>query len=238
MTANPTVLVIQHDLDTPLAALEPPLSALGVRTATWYPHTQAEPPSGEFDGLVVLGGVVNPDGTDGDAPLEREREVIADAHARGVPVLGTCLGAQLIAQALDGSAERMPVGEVGWVRSEFHPAADDDALFAGVPRSLDVLEWHNYSCTPPAGAVVLAESEACVQAFRVGTTTWALQFHVEVTLPVLEEWADVGAAELEQLGLGREAMLGTAEQRTDQLRLATRIADRFARAVLAATIPA
>ena len=117
VSANPTVLVVQHDLDSPLAALAPPLAALGVRTVTWHAPSQPEPPAGAFDGLIVLGGIVNPDGTDGDAPLEREREVIADAHARGLPVLGICLGAQLIAQALDGGAERMPAGEVGWVPS-------------------------------------------------------------------------------------------------------------------------
>ena len=117
MSANPTVLVVQHDLDTPPAALEPPLAALGVRTVTWYALSQPEPPAGDFDGLMVLGGIVNPDGTDGDAPLERERELIADMHARGLPVLGICLGAQLVAQALGGEAERMPAGEIGWVRS-------------------------------------------------------------------------------------------------------------------------
>ena len=238
MAANPTVLVIQHDSDTPLAALEPPLAALGVRTVTWQALSQPEPPAGEFDGLIVLGGIVNPDGTDGDAPLEREREVIAEMHARGAPVLGTCLGAQLMAQALGGSAERMPRGEVGWVSTEFGDAASSDALLAGVARDLDVLEWHNYALTPPAGAAVLASSAACIQAFRVGATSWGLQFHVEVTLPVLEEWAAGGVAELAALGLGPEAILGTAEQRTSQLRLAARIADRFARAVLAAAVPA
>jgi GMP synthase (glutamine-hydrolysing) len=234
VSSNPTVLVVQHDLDTPLAALAPPLAALGVRTVTWHAVAGSEPPPDAFDGMVVLGGIVNPDGTDGDAPLEREREVIADAHARGLPVLGTCLGAQLIAQALGGSAERMPRGEIGWVRAEFAP--HDDVLLAGVPAAFDVLEWHNYSCTPPAGAAILARSPACVQAFRAGATTWGLQFHVEVTLPLLEEWAASGASELAALGLGPETILGSATQRTDQIRLATRVADRFARAVLAAAI--
>jgi GMP synthase (glutamine-hydrolysing) len=238
VAANPTVLVVQHDLDAPLAALEPPLAALGVRTVTWHASSQPEPPAGPFDGLIVLGGVVNPDGTDGDAPLDREREVIAGAHARGLPVLGICLGAQLVAQALDGSAVRLPAGEIGWVPVEFGDAAASDALLAGAPRALDVHEWHNYACNPPAGAAVLARSPACVQAFRVGTTTWGLQFHVEVTLPVLEEWCESGAAELEQLGLAPEVVLGTAQQRAEQLRLAVRIADRFARAVLSAAIPA
>jgi GMP synthase (glutamine-hydrolysing) len=238
VTANPTVLVVQHDADTPLAALAPPLAALGVRTVTWQALSEPEPPAGEFDGLIVLGGIVNPDGTDGDAPLEREREVIAGMHARDLPVLGTCLGAQLMAQALGGSAERMPQGEVGWVRAKFGEAAAGDPLLAGGPSTLDVLEWHNYSCTPPAGAVVLADSAACIQAFRVGATSWGLQFHVEVTLPVLEEWAEGGAGELAALGLGPEAILGSGEQRAAQLLLATRIADRFARAVLAAVIPA
>ena len=238
VTANPTVLVVQHDLDSPLAALEPPIAALGVRTITWHALSQPEPPAGSFDGLIVLGGIVNPDGTDGDAPLEREREVIADAHARGQPVLGICLGAQLIAQALDGSAERMPAGEVGWVQIEFAEAAQHDALLAGAPQRLEVNEWHNYACLPPAGATVLARSPACVQAFRVGATTWALQFHVEVTHPVLEEWCEAAAAEIEALGLPVDALLGTDEQLTQQMRLAARIADRFGRAVLAAAIPA
>jgi GMP synthase (glutamine-hydrolysing) len=236
--ANPTVLVVQHDLDSPLAALEPPIAALGVRTITWHALSQPEPPAGSFDGLIVLGGIVNPDGTDGDAPLEREREVIADAHARGLPVLGICLGAQLIAQALDGSAERMPAGEVGWVQIEFADAAQHDALLAGAPQRLEVNEWHNFACLPPAGAAVLARSPACVQAFRVGATTWALQFHVEVTRPVLEEWCEAAAAEIEALGLPVDALLGTDEQLTQQMRLAARIADRFGRAVLAAAIPA
>jgi GMP synthase (glutamine-hydrolysing) len=238
MGANPTVLVVQHDLDTPPAALEPPLAALGVRTVTWYALSQPEPPAGQFDGLMVLGGIVNPDGTDGDAPLERERELIADMHGRGLPVLGICLGAQLVAQALGGEAARMPAGEIGWVPIEFTEAAESDALLAGAPRELDVNEWHNYACTPPAGAAVLARNDACVQAFRVGATTWALQFHVEVDHAVLEEWTQTGADELVRLGLAPEVILGTGEQRTEQLRLAARIGDRFARAVLAAAVPA
>ena len=230
--------LVQHDLDTPPAALEPPLAALGVRTVTWYALSQPEPPAGDFDGLMVLGGIVNPDGTDGDAPLDRERELIADMHARGLPVLGICLGAQLVAQALGGEAGRMPVGEIGWVRIEFDDAAQNDALLAGAPRELDVNEWHNYACTPPAGAAILARNDACIQAFRVGATTWALQFHVEVDDAVLEEWTQTGADELVRLGLGPEVILGTGEQRAEQLRLAARIGDRFARAVLAAAVPA
>lgn len=237
VTANPTVLVIQHDLDSPLAALEAPMAALGVRTAVWYSPGEPEPQE-PFDGLIVLGGIINPDGTDGDAPLDRERELIAGAHARGLPVLGICLGAQLIAQALDGSAERMPAGEVGWVPVEFLEAAASDGLLTGSPRRLDVSEWHNYACTPPAGSALLARSPACVQAFRVGATTWGLQFHVEVTRPLLEEWTEIAAGELEGLGLSAADVVGSDGQRAGQLQLAARIGDRFARAVLAAAIPA
>ena len=158
-------------------------------------------------------------------------------HARGVPVLGTCLGAQLIAQALGGSAERMPTGEVGWVQpsstrppgrcpSRGRPAR---ARRARVAQLLVHASGRAQRCSPTA--------RPAVQAFRVGATSWGLQFHVEVTLPVLEEWAEGGAAELAALGLGPETILGSEEQRAAQLRLATRIADRFARAVLAAVDP-
>ena len=238
VSANPTVLVVQHDLDSPLAALAPPLAALGVRTVTWFALSEPEPPAGSFDGLIVLGGIANPDGTGGDAPLEREREIVADAHARGLPVLGICLGAQVIAQALGGSAELMPAAEVGWVPARFDAASESDPLLAGAPRELDVQEWHSFECLPPAGAALLAHSASCVQAFRVGATTWGLQFHVEATRPVLEEWCEAAADELAERGLPAEAVIGSDEQRADQQRLAARIADRFGRAVLAAAIPA
>ena len=238
VSANPTVLVVQHDLDSPLAALAPPLAALGVRTVTWFALSEPEPPAGSFDGVIVLGGIANPDGTDGDAPLEREREVVADAHARGLPVLGICLGAQVIAQALGGSAQRMPAIELGWVPTSFDAASADDPLLAGSPRELDVQEWHSFECLPPAGSALLAHSAACVQAFRVGASTWGLQFHVEVTRPVLEEWCEAAAAELDERGVPAEVVIGSDEQRAAQLRLATRVSDRFGRAVLAAAIPA
>ena len=111
----------------------------------------------------MLGGIANPDGTGGDAPLEREREIVADAHARGLPVLGICLGAQVIAQALGGSAERMPAAEVGWVPARFDAASESDPLLAGAPRELDVQEWHSFECLPPAGAALLAHSASCVR---------------------------------------------------------------------------
>jgi GMP synthase-like glutamine amidotransferase len=124
------------------------------------------------------------------------------------------------------------------VRVELEEGAAADALLAGAPPAVEVFEWHNYEFTPPAGAALLARSAACVQAFRVGATTWGIQFHFEVTRPELEQWCASGAAEIAEVGLTPEAVLGTGEQRAEQLRLATRIGDRFARAVLAAAIPA
>ena len=131
----------------------------------------------------------------------------------------------------------MAVGEIGWVRIEFDDAAQNDALLAGAPRELDVNEWHNYACTPPAGAAMLARSPACIQAFRVGATTLG---------PAVPRRGD--ATRCWRNGRRRpptssqarppaEVMLGTDEQRAEQLRLAARIGDRFARAVLAAADP-
>ena len=165
VSANPTVLVVQHDLDSPLAALAPPLAALGVRTVTWFALSEPEPPAGSFDGLIVLGGIANPDGTGGDAPLEREREIVADAHARGLPVLGICLGAQVIAQALGGSAERMPAAEVGWVPARFDAASESDPLLAG-PRASSTSRNGTASVPATGRAALLAHSASCVQAFR------------------------------------------------------------------------
>jgi GMP synthase (glutamine-hydrolysing) len=233
------VVAVHQEQKSSLDSLEAPVLERGHELVHW--QAWRDPAPAELDdvgAVIVLGGLANPDQTEELPWLGRERAELARLVAEGTPVLGICLGAQLIAQALDGSAERMPAGEIGWVPIELDEAAGSDALLAGAPRKLDVQEWHNYACKPPAGAVVLARSPACVQAFRVGATTWGLQFHVEVTRPVLEEWCESAAAELEQLGLSPEAIVGRDDQRAEQLRLAVRIADRFARAVLAAAIPA
>ena len=140
---------------------------------TWYALSQPEPPAGV---------VRRPDGARRHRqPGRHRRRCTARARARADRghARARAAGARHLPRraarrpGARGEAARMPAGEIGWVRIEFDEAAESDALLAGAPRELDVNEWHNYACTPPAGAAVLARNDACVQAFRVGATTWA-----------------------------------------------------------------
>ncbi len=107
--------------------------------------------------------------------------------AGGRPALGVCLGAQLIAEAGGGGVFRAGECELGWLGVERLPAAAQDPLLGFGDARLTALQWHSYAVEPPAGAVILARSPVCVQAYRLGEA-WGVQYHPEVTRAILEEW--------------------------------------------------
>ncbi len=146
-------------------------------------------PLDRYDGLVVLGGGQNVVERDRLTYLDAELGVIADWHAGGRPLLGVCLGAQLLAQATGGSVVRVARAEIGWFDVERLPAGDDDALLGFGERLIRSYQWHSYAVEPPPGAVGLARSDACLQAFRLGHS-WGVQFHPEVTAGIVSEWID------------------------------------------------
>jgi GMP synthase-like glutamine amidotransferase len=112
---------------------------------------------------------------------------LLDLH---IPVLGVCLGAQLIAKAAHSDVSAMSEPEVGWVDVELTEEAADDPLFEAFPSRFPSFQWHYYELTPPTGARVLARSDCCTQAFRLGDTVWAVQFHPEITRSILESWLE------------------------------------------------
>ena len=139
-----------------------------------------------YAALIFLGG---PMSANDDLPwLRQEIEWITQAAASNRPVLGICLGAQLLARSLGARVYRNPVKEIGWFDLHFTPAAAGDTLFAGLETS-PVFHWHGETFDLPAGAQWLASSACCRhQAFRVGTRQYGLQFHLEVTPPMIAEW--------------------------------------------------
>lgn len=131
-------------------------------------------------GLVVMGGPMSARSDDGFPTRRAELALLRRALRDEVPVLGVCLGAQLLASAAGGSVRPGHGPEIGWGPVELTPAASEDPLLAGLPRELIVLHWHGETYEAPVGAVRLAGSEAYdEQAFRVGPCAWGLQFHVE-----------------------------------------------------------
>jgi GMP synthase-like glutamine amidotransferase len=138
-------------------------------------------------GLIFLGG---PMSVNDDLPyLRTEMELIREAIARSQPVLGICLGAQLIARAMGAKVGRNPQKEIGWFPVRLTAAGAADPFFAGTNRTQTVFHWHSETFDLPAGSVLLASSDACRnQAFRLGDTVYGLQFHLEVTPEMIADW--------------------------------------------------
>jgi GMP synthase-like glutamine amidotransferase len=163
-----------------------------------------------YEALVVMGGPMDVFEEDQHPWLIAEKRAIREWVAgRGRPYLGLCLGHQLLADALGGRVERMATPEVGMMRVETTEAARGDALYGGLDRAMDCLQWHGCEVTAlPKGGVVLASSPACaVQAFRLGACAYGLQYHVELTAQTVAEWAAVPAyAESLEKSCGRGAL--------------------------------
>lgn len=139
-------------------------------------------------GLIVLGGPMNVDEIERYPHLAAEIEWIRDAVKRRLPILGICLGSQLLAKALGARVYPNGGKEIGWYELDLLPAAADDPLFAGLGEKLPVFQWHGDTFDLPAGAAHLARSPVCRhQAFRY-ENAWGLQFHIEVTAEMIHDW--------------------------------------------------
>ncbi len=137
----------------------------------------------DVDGVVSMGGPMNVDQTQTYPWIEQECAFIKASHEAGLPIVGVCLGAQLIASALGGKVDRMDQPEIGWhTLSQFRPGFPD-TVFGGIPWKTDQLHTHGYEVVElPPGGVLLASSKASKhQAFRVGLKTYAFQYHFEWT---------------------------------------------------------
>jgi GMP synthase (glutamine-hydrolysing) len=153
-------------------------------------------PLEDYLAVFVFGGSMHADQEEQHPWLREEGELLARLLGSSTPVLGVCLGAQLLAKAAGGAVYPARQPEIGWVPVELTNGATDDPLFAHLPRHFDAFQWHYYTYDLPSGADELARSGGCTQAFRLGVRTWAIQFHAEVTQAQIEDWIAGGDGEL------------------------------------------
>lgn len=162
------------------------------------------PPLREVSGIVSLGGLMSATNHQREPFLRAEVELMQAALRDRTPVLGMCLGAQLLAVAAGGRVSTLDTMFVGWPELSSLPAAADDPLFGQLDGHLPVLKWHEDVIDPPPGAVILATTPGPGAAlFRIGTAAWGSQAHLEVDGPMLlDGWlADPrGVAEVEAAG--------------------------------------
>jgi GMP synthase-like glutamine amidotransferase len=143
----------------------------------------------QLSALVVLGGPMSARSDDGFPSRRDELALLADALDRGVPVLGICLGAQLLAAAAGAAVLAGTGPEIGWAPVQLTAHAAHDPLFGGVDGPVGVLHWHGETFRLPEGAELLASTERYEhQAFRVGERAWGLQFHLEVDADAVERF--------------------------------------------------
>ena len=156
----------------------------------WSIADESAPPRPveEYDAVFVFGGDMNVDQESKHPWLRAEDELVRGLVERKVPLLGVCLGGQLLAKAAGAHVGPSPEREAGFVRAELTEQAAGDPIFGSLPREFDVFAVHEYAFHVPDGAVELARSSVCSQAFRLGECAWALQFHPEVRLEQVEAW--------------------------------------------------
>jgi GMP synthase-like glutamine amidotransferase len=178
---------------SPMYLYEQAFQRAGDQLDTLRPQSEQLPPSlAAYDALLVSGGGAN---TCEPHPwMDGVRRLLRDALRHDVPTLGVCLGAQLLCEQAGGHVIRAE--EIGWYQITRHLAARTDELIAGLPDTLTTFQFHSYACSIPPGAVELASSEACTQAFRIGRCAWGLQAHLELSEQSFQRWASHDADEL------------------------------------------
>lgn len=185
-------LVIMHHPDEGPGTIGDYLGQRGVEVifARLY-DGQALPDSPDsFDAVISMGGPMNVYEEQSHPWLAAEDAFLRRALDAGVPMLGVCLGSQLMAKALDAAVSQNPVPELGWAPVRLTEQAAGDRLMAGVDPAFGAFHWHGDTFALPQGATLLAASDDCAhQAFNWGNA-WGLQFHVEVTPEIVASWAE------------------------------------------------
>lgn len=194
----------------------------------------------QIGGLIVFGGEMNVDAIDRHPYLLRQRQFLRRAVDAGMPVLGICLGAQMLARALDARVYRAPVREFGFRPVTVTAAGQADELLSEFATGDRVFQWHEDTFDLPDGAVLLATGDAVAnQAFRVGRRAWGIQFHFEIDRPGVEAWLRAAEPSLEPVW-GRSAAQVRNELAVHlevQQERSRRLFTAFARRVIEAEVP-
>jgi GMP synthase (glutamine-hydrolysing) len=145
-------------------------------------------PLDDYGAVLIFGGAMHADQDDRHPWLRDENMFLQRLLDLGAPMLGVCLGAQLLAKAAHAPVCPAPEPEIGWHDVELTPAATDDPVLGWLPERFEAFQWHYYTHGLPAGAEELARNSVCTQAFRLGERAWGVQFHPEVTFAQVESW--------------------------------------------------
>jgi GMP synthase (glutamine-hydrolysing) len=232
------VLAVVHGANCPSGTFGEVVEERGHRLETWAIGAGDAPPRPieDYGAVMLFGGSMHAD-QEADHPWLRDEDAfIRRLLASRVPLLGVCLGAQLVAKAAGAPVDALPEPEIGWFEVETTGEAVDDPVFGQLPAGFRAFEWHSYGFDPPAGARELARSRACCQAFRLGEAAWAVQFHPEVTPAIVARWVEEAS---EPMPGGAEGFLAEAARELQEwTRFGRSLCGAFVTAAERAAVPA
>jgi len=206
------VLAVIHGDQVRAGVFGDVVSARGHTLEEWS-LAWAKPPPRPLDSygaVLVFGGAMHADQDEHHPWLREENFLLQRLLGVRIPLLGICLGAQLIAKAAHAPVFRASEPEIGWFPVRLTDAARSDPVFGGIPQQFHAFQWHFYTHGVPAGAIELARSPICTQAFRLGELAWGIQFHAEVTRSQIERWA---ADETRETPIPRAELLAETSER-------------------------
>jgi GMP synthase (glutamine-hydrolysing) len=221
------LLCIRQQTNVPLGIIEGVLNEENVdwRYADGWTGSDL-PDLTEVSGLIVLGGTMNADQVAEFPHLEQVKGVMREAVATGKPLLGICLGVQLLSRALGGDVYAAPVKETGFL--EVEAVGKDPLLDPFAPHSR-VFQFHEDTCSlPPAAELLYTSQDVPVQAFKAGERAYGVQFHFEVTTTEISSWCDATPDLETAWGTSKQELLSQADQHLEQQqRTGREVARRF-----------
>ncbi|HEY7716335.1 MAG TPA: type 1 glutamine amidotransferase [Candidatus Binatia bacterium] len=229
------LLVLQHVAHELLGTLNPMLKRAGfrIRYVNFARHPDAQPTIEGYAGLIVLGGPMSVNDAHRLAHLTTELKLIEEALRREIPVLGICLGAQLIAKTLGADVYPNREKEIGWYDISPTDDAVNDPLLAELQPTEKIFQWHGETFDIPKTTRHLACSPLCAnQAFRYANKVYGFQFHMEVDEPMIQRWLKVAENQQEISSLGGADYLERIHRETSEhmarlTELSTRVFGEF-----------
>jgi GMP synthase-like glutamine amidotransferase len=186
------VLSVNHGPSVPGGVFDEAVEAAGYTLERWQVPDGGSPGAArDYDAVMVFGGSQHPDQDDRFQWLGREESFLRDVLEHDVPVFGVCLGAQMLARAAGAAVGPASAAEIGWLEVSLTADGAADPVLGALPARATVFQWHHYTFALPPAATTLADSEICLQAFRLGgQRAWGIQFHAEVTQAMVDAWAE------------------------------------------------
>jgi GMP synthase (glutamine-hydrolysing) len=199
------VLAIVHQTDAGPGVFADEIADRGVELHEWLLSERGTAPQlevADYDAVLTFGGAMHADQEDRHPWLRFEKDFLAAMIDDRMPLLAVCLGNQLLAEAAGGTARRASEPEIGWFDVEVTEEGKADPVIGPMAPSFEAFQWHSYEALPPEGAVILARSSVCVQAYRIGERAWGIQSHPEVSPADVSKWIDDYRSDEDALRIG------------------------------------